>query len=107
MYHLSREDTANIRACLNKLRNLLTQQSEDVITGEDILSLKHEDIDFGDFKAKLLEIRQDVYNGKGFCLMRGFPIESYTREEVMILNYTIGMTLGIPNAQNTKVSVAH
>lgn len=107
LHHLSKAEKADVYSCINTIQAQITRQGDGEITGDGILSLQREDIDFGSFTEKLLEIRNDVYNGQGFWLIRGFPIEDYTREEIMILNYSIGMILGIPNAQNTKVSLTN
>ena len=49
---------------------------------------------------KLLTILEDVINGRGFVLIKGLPVERWTRREAAIAFLIIGMHLGTLRMQN-------
>lgn len=53
-------------------------------------------------KARLGTILNDVLNGRGFVLVRGFPVERYGIEETAIAYLGIGSYLGSFRSQNAK-----
>ena len=42
----------------------------------------------------------DLHNGRGFVLVRGFPAGRYSEDEIFIVYWGIGQHLGIPVSQN-------
>lgn len=47
-------------------------------------------------------LRQDLLSGRGLALLRGLPMERYTRDEAAMLYWGIGATLGPTIPQNAK-----
>jgi hypothetical protein len=47
-------------------------------------------------------ILADLLEGRGFAMLRGFPVERYSREEQAIAYLGIGAWLGRPRTQNAK-----
>ncbi|MBI0575892.1 TauD/TfdA family dioxygenase [Neobacillus cucumis] len=45
---------------------------------------------------------KELENGKGFLLIRGFPIEKYTDDEASIVFWGLGLHMGTPVTQNAK-----
>lgn len=44
----------------------------------------------------------DVHNGRGFVLIKGMPVDQYSREDIAIMYWGIGIYLGYPVSQNAK-----
>jgi len=51
---------------------------------------------------KLARIRREVLHGRGFVMIRGLPVERYSKLEAAILYWGIGMHLGQAVSQNAK-----
>jgi hypothetical protein len=51
---------------------------------------------------RLTALMNDLLEGRGFVLMRGLPVERYTREETAIAYMGIGSYFGKPRSQNAK-----
>lgn len=47
-------------------------------------------------------VREEVVNGRGFALIRGVPVERYSRQEVMIAYWGIGRYWGKAVSNNKK-----
>src|SRR5437764_4429008 len=54
------------------------------------------------FAADAAVLRKDVQSGRGFVVIRGLPIDSYSDEEAAILYWGIATYLGTPIPQNVK-----
>jgi hypothetical protein len=52
--------------------------------------------------ARLARVLDELLQGRGFVLMRGLPVERYTREETAIAYMGIGSYLGRARSQNAK-----
>ena len=52
--------------------------------------------------ATLRSIRDDVMRGRGLAVLRGIPVERYSREEVARLYFGIGRYMGTLRSQNAK-----
>src|SRR4051812_44492201 len=53
-------------------------------------------------RPTLAAILDELLNGRGFVLMRGLPVERWSREETAIAYMGIGSYLGRPRSQNAK-----
>jgi hypothetical protein len=51
---------------------------------------------------RLLSIAYELLEGRGFVLMRGLPVERYSRKETAIAYMGIGSYFGRPRSQNAK-----
>lgn len=71
-------------------------------TGLGIPSLCSGDVDLKSLRVKLNAVRQEIVNGRGFVLLRGFDIEQYTLEEAALAYWCIGAHLGTGAAQNAQ-----
>ena len=49
----------------------------------------------------LAELEHEVRSGRGFCLLRGIPLERYTDEEAALITWGLGTYLGTAMSQNT------
>jgi len=69
--------------------------------------LSFPDFDKDDFPIHAIdsELRgyaEEMENGKGFLLLRGFPIDRYSDEDIETIYYGLGLHLGTPVCQNLK-----
>jgi len=70
--------------------------------GADIPSLDKDDFPLPTVAGKLLAMREDVVNGRGFALLRGLDIESLPVKETAMIYWGIGAHLGKGAAQNAQ-----
>jgi len=68
----------------------------------DIINLERGDIALPALAPRLSKIREEIYNGRGFALIRGFPVERFDRSETMIAYLALGLHFGEPVSQNGK-----
>jgi alpha-ketoglutarate-dependent taurine dioxygenase len=54
------------------------------------------------FAADAVDLRKEVQCGRGFVVIRGLPIDSYSDEEAAIIYWGIATYLGTPIPQNVK-----
>jgi len=52
--------------------------------------------------SMLVDIRDEVENGRGFMLVRGFPRARYSDADCEIVYWGLGMHLGVPVSQNAR-----
>jgi hypothetical protein len=72
-------------------------------TGRDIAALRRPDFPLGaSMQALLRQVRKDTLHGRGFMLLRGLPVERYTRREAAIAYWGLGSHLGEAVSQNGK-----
>ena len=69
---------------------------------KDILEIKKSDIGLPKLAPRLKRIAKDVLDGRGLALIRGVPVERYSRLESAIAFWCIGGFFGDPVSQNAK-----
>ena len=70
--------------------------------GLDILDITRDDFVLPTLGDRLDEVADDVINGRGIGLIRGVPVERYSRMQAAIAFWGIGLFLGYPVSQNSK-----
>jgi hypothetical protein len=68
----------------------------------DITTINTEDFPLPELGPRLRRMLNDVLNGRGFAVIRGLPIERWTRRESAIAFFGVGAHLGSPRSQNAK-----
>jgi hypothetical protein len=68
--------------------------------GLDLIEIRKEDFELGQFGQRLSSIRKDVLQGRGFVLLRGLPVERYTFAQAATAYWGIGAHIGVPVSQN-------
>ncbi len=91
-YRLSEGDIAELGAALRSVRAKKL----------DLIAIKREDFPLGAFGRKLAELKGEILNGRGFVLLRGFPVDGYSREDIAALYWGVGCHLGKQVSQNTR-----
>jgi Taurine catabolism dioxygenase TauD, TfdA family len=68
----------------------------------DITSIRRADFPLPTFGPRLERILDDTLNGRGFALIRGLPVERWTKFESAIAFFGIGAQIGCARPQNAK-----
>jgi TfdA family taurine catabolism dioxygenase TauD len=68
----------------------------------DITSISRADFPLPTFGPRLERILDDTLNGRGFALIRGLPVERWTKFESAIAFFGIGAQIGCARPQNAK-----
>lgn len=69
---------------------------------KEFASITTSDYPLPELEPKLLKLREELINGRGFVLLRGMPIEKYTEEQAGIIFYGLGTHLGNARPQNAQ-----
>lgn len=69
-------------------------------SGIEIPAICREDFPLPMFRARLQQMLDEVLNGRGFVLLRGLPIERWSRREAAIAFFGLGAHLGNARSQN-------
>ena len=91
-YVLSEDDIAEIRSAA---------RSADA-TGLEIPALRRAHFPLPRFAGRLEALRRELLTGRGFCLVRGLPVDDMTSKEAAIAFWGIGTYLGLAVSQNGK-----
>lgn len=89
---LSDSDIAELDALIAKLEPRIS----------DVLEITRDDIDLPTLGPRLEAIADDVLNGRGLALIRGVPVQRYSRLQAAIAFWSIGLFVGDPVSQNAK-----
>jgi hypothetical protein len=65
-----------------------------------VLEISKNDFPLPSLQARLHMIERELIEGRGFVLLRGLERERYSREEIELIYWGIGMHLGAPWPQN-------
>ena len=60
------------------------------------------DFPLGALEAELARCSDELENGRGFCVLRGLPVERYTDDQIDTVYYGLGLHLGEPVGQNPR-----
>lgn len=69
-------------------------------TKKSILDMEKEDFPMPSMEKKLANMVQSLEQGHGFCLIRGFPMEGYSLEDIKLRFWAFGQHLGYLSPQN-------
>jgi len=70
--------------------------------GQRFPKITKDDFPLPGFQARFAQFSETLEDGRGFLLLRGFPVERYTEEQINLVTYGIGLHLGEPVGQNPK-----
>ena len=90
--HLSAADASAMRAGVDFANS----------TRKNLLDIGPDDFPLGDFANTLARLRQELLHGRGFCLIRGLPVQEMSRRDVATCFWGIGTHLGLAVSQNGK-----
>ncbi|MET4236059.1 hypothetical protein ABIA85_009374 [Bradyrhizobium sp. LA6.10] len=92
IYQLDEADIADLEAALRNVER----------TTPDLISVTRDQFPLQQFSNKLRAVTCQLNEGLGFVLLRGLPIDRYTRKQVATIYWGIGLHLGKPVSQNGK-----
>ena len=69
---------------------------------DDIANMAKADFSMPRFGARLEELRRDVLRGRGFVLLRNFPVEDFSFEEIATMYWGFGTYMGSARSQNVR-----
>jgi hypothetical protein len=92
VFELSAQDCADIDQALRAMTD----------SGVPVLQLTGEHFPLGQLATKMTRIRRVVEQGPGVALMRGLPVDRYSREDCARMFYGLGLHLGRSMAQNPR-----
>ncbi|HTO49818.1 MAG TPA: TauD/TfdA family dioxygenase, partial [Burkholderiales bacterium] len=92
IYRLSPAELAEIDAAVRIFK----------ASGRPLAAISPEDFPLPSFSAALRRLGAELLEGRGFFMLRGFPVDDYTREEQAIAYMGLGSYFGRPRSQNAK-----
>lgn len=69
---------------------------------DDIAAMTKANFPMRSFGARLEEMRREVLHGRGFVLLRNFPVEDFSFEEIATMYWGFGTHIGSARSQNTR-----
>ncbi len=69
---------------------------------DDIAQMAKDDFPMPTFGARLEELRQEVLRGRGFVLLRDFPVEGFAFDEIATMYWAFGTYIGSARSQNAR-----
>ena len=80
---------------------LLEQAAEQFISsGKPLANMTCEDFNVGGLNAQLAQFKSQLIKGRGFGLISGLKLDSYTLQERATLFMGVGAHIGLPRSQN-------
>jgi hypothetical protein len=97
IYRLTDNDIAELDAAVAGIEKARAEMAE-----IDIATIEEADFPLPGLHDRLKDISDQVLNGRGVALIKGVPVERYSRREAAIAYWGIGLRLGVPVSQNGK-----
>lgn len=69
---------------------------------DDLIEVSRDDVDMPTLGPKLAEIREQLLNGCGLALLRGFPVQDFDLRQAATAFWAVGLHLGEAVSQNAK-----
>jgi len=92
LHHLGARELAEIDAAVHAFK----------ASGQPLSGISRAGFPLGAFGDTLHGLLRDLLEGRGFFMLRGLPVDQYSREEQAIAYMGIGAHLGRPRSQNAK-----
>ncbi|MBT3557587.1 MAG: TauD/TfdA family dioxygenase [Rhodospirillales bacterium] len=68
--------------------------------GHEVTSLAHEDVPMKAFSEPMAALRDEILHGRGFAILRGFPVDELNQTEIETMYWALGLHLGLPVSQS-------
>jgi alpha-ketoglutarate-dependent taurine dioxygenase len=92
IFHLTDDHVAELDAALVHAESRI----------DDVLDITRDDFPLPSLAPELAGITDDLVNGRGMVLIRGVPVERYSKDRASAIYWGVGMHLGHPWPQNAK-----
>ena len=80
---------------------VLAAMSEALKRRQRIIDIEKNDFLLPSLSLKLETLKEEVINGRGFCLLRHFPIQGLSFREIAAMYWGLGCHIGSARSQNT------
>ena len=70
--------------------------------GKRFPDMDKSDFPLGELKGEFDQLADELESGRGFVVIKGFPVHEWTSDDLDIINYGFGLYLGEPVYQNLK-----
>lgn len=70
-----------------------------------LAAINRADFELGALGEQLLQLNQEVLNGRGFVLMNGLPVDEWSNDQLIRAFWIIGSWLGQPVPQNARADL--
>lgn len=70
--------------------------------GKSFPDFSKDDFAIPAWDERLRRLAAELEDGRGFFVMRGFPVDRYSEDDINLLYYGIGLNLGTPVRQNPR-----
>ncbi len=70
--------------------------------GLDTLNITPEEFSLPGLTPQLLSLRNEILRGRGFVLLRGLPVEHWSRQQVLTVYWGLACHIGYPLSQNVN-----
>mmetsp|Transcript_16210 Transcript_16210/g.48565 ORF Transcript_16210/g.48565 Transcript_16210/m.48565 type:complete len:391 (-) Transcript_16210:635-1807(-) len=91
-YHLSDADIAELDTAVANVQH----------SGVEIQDVARDSVHLPTLGPRLLAIREEIIRGRGFQVIKGVPVERYSRRESLIAYWVIGLWFGKAVSNNKK-----
>src|SRR5215470_5500980 len=71
-------------------------------TGRSLPEIEREHFPLGTLQRRLARVFDEIYDGRGFVVVRGLPVTRYSAEDVGLIFWGLGRYLGAPLYQNPQ-----
>ncbi len=96
-----RNDSSWNKSLEPKLTAEISKQVDHIISKNiSIQDIRLQDLDMPNFLSKVQSWKDQLINGLGVLLIRGFPIDKWQTVEAEIATWCMGLMLGVPGGQN-------
>lgn len=65
-------------------------------------AMRAEDFPLPVLGGRIVSLRDELENGRGFSLWRGLPVETWSTDELSVAFWGLGLHLGVPIVQNAR-----
>ena len=89
---LSEAETGEVQSAVRRLQE----------SWHDLMTMTAEDVPLPTLAPRLRRILNEVLNGRGFVLIKGLPVERWTKREAAVAFLVIGVQLGNLRMQNAE-----
>ncbi len=95
-------DTWSYRFTPSDVEELAAAVSQVNRRGVPTAEISRGDFPLGSLGRVLADVRRELTDGRGIVMMRGFPIDTFTREQTAIAYLGMGVHIGRPITQNRE-----
>jgi hypothetical protein len=88
--HFSADELVELDAALQRVRHL------------PIVEITKADFTLDGLADSLKEASREIHHGHGLVVLRGLPVERYSKEDASRIYWGVGLHLGIPVTQNSR-----